>query len=106
MKWYACTLVHPQRILYVLEIDGIGCGSGRLDVDKKHGEVELSWTIAPQARGRGLSYVIAAMLHEQVPSVYTAIAIIKSGNVASKKIARSLGFSFLEYESKNVEKWA
>lgn len=109
LKWYARTLFSKNRTLYILEMPGDvemqECASGRLDFEEEHDEVELSWTVAPHARGKRLSYIVASLILNQVPSEYRAIATIKSENVASKKVAAYIGMHFLEHVSEGVEKW-
>ena len=79
--------VHRIRIA---EVDGAAVGTVRID---RGASTELSWTIAPGKRGLGYGkeMVIAAIAlcegHVR--------AEIKSGNIASQRIAESAGMSLV-----------
>lgn len=84
LAWLRASLASPARTLLIAETDR-PVGTVRIDY---RDETELSWTVAPDARGKGLgkTMVLAAMPSGPV------IAHIKNGNIASQKIAKAAGF--------------
>jgi RimJ/RimL family protein N-acetyltransferase len=81
------------RETYIAESDGTAVGT--VSLDYADDECELSWTVAPEARGRGIGrdLVAAAIATARAPSL---IAMIKPGNTSSRRIAQSLGFILAE----------
>lgn len=92
VEWLNRTLANNRRRLYVVELDGAAVGTLRADL----GDVtELSWTVAPQHRGRGLgTRIVQAALAMHSP----ARAEIKAGNVASIRIAERAGMRLEKVE--------
>jgi RimJ/RimL family protein N-acetyltransferase len=84
VAWLRASLGNPRRKLLIAEIER-PVGTVRIDYGE---ETELSWTVAPDARGRrlGKAMVLAAVPEGQV------IAHIKHDNVASQRIAEAAGF--------------
>jgi RimJ/RimL family protein N-acetyltransferase len=105
VAWFARVMMTPSRTVYVLEVNGVACGSGRLD-DEEHNEVELSWTIAPHARGLGLSYILGETLLAAVTVGKTAVAVVKIDNIGSLKVVHSLGMVKVGKVDNNVAKFA
>ncbi|MFN4288897.1 MAG: GNAT family N-acetyltransferase [Brevundimonas sp.] len=94
--WLTASLQNPNRTLLVAEVDGRPVGTVR--IDRGH-ETEMSWTVAPDARGRGFGkQMVSAAMPEG-----TVIAHIKAGNVASQKIAQSSGFTLTRDEA--LQRW-
>ncbi len=84
LSWLRASLETGDRELLIAEADGEPVGVVRID----HGEeTELSWTVAPSARGRGLG---KAMVRMALPSG-PVIATIKRENRASQRIAQAVG---------------
>jgi RimJ/RimL family protein N-acetyltransferase len=85
IAWLEASLKNPRRKLLIGETDR-AVGTVRIDYGE---ETELSWTVAPDARGQGVgkAMVMAAMPEGPV------IAHIKRGNIGSQKIAEAAGFS-------------
>src|SRR5690348_1550527 len=77
IAWLKSSLRNPDRKLLVAELDGEPVGTVRIDNDR-----ELSWTVAPEARGRGIGGAMVAAV--VFPG---AVARIKRENLASQKIA-------------------
>jgi len=87
--WLANLLRDPSRRLYIACCDGYPAGTIRAEL--LDGDVtELSWTVAPEVRGRGVGKAIVAMALRYLNA--TVVARIKDGNRASEKIASAAGF--------------
>jgi len=99
LSWLRRSLVSATRRLLIAEEDGVPVGTARLDYTPEG--CELSWTVAPEARGRGVGKRMVAMAAELAPSVY---ARIRSDNAPSLAIARACGF-VLEREQNGVTWW-
>jgi RimJ/RimL family protein N-acetyltransferase len=82
LEWLAATLADEGRTLFICEEDGVPVGTVRIDASGK-----MSWTVAPEARGRGLASIMIAMAGPQ-----GCTATIKAENVASQRAARKAGF--------------
>ncbi|WP_394360360.1 GNAT family N-acetyltransferase [Amycolatopsis sp. SB7-3] len=57
--WLRGVLASPDRVLYVVELDGVPVGTVRFDREDE-GVWEVSITLAPESRGRGLSASVLA----------------------------------------------
>ena len=90
VSWLKKTLNNTSRQLYIAEENGIPVGTVRADlVDGVH---ELSWTVAPNARGRGVATRMVALLARQISQPIRAE--VKSGSTASARIAERAGMLF------------
>lgn len=101
LAWLEKCLADPDRKLYVAEIDGAAVGTVR--ADQTGGTWTLSWTVAPNRRGRGIGKRIAAKLAHAITNPIRAE--VRSENLASMRIAEHLGMrpvrevdGFLHYE--------
>ena len=90
LSWLARTLNDPDRRLYIAEANGDPVGTVRADY--KDDAWELSWTVSPHARGRGLAKQMVAVVANQIPG--TIRAEVKKGNIASVRIAEYVGMEF------------
>lgn len=89
IKWLASSIERADRQIFIAEIGGEAIGTGRLDHDGD--AIELSWTLAPESRGKGYGLpLVAALVKVAGPG---AVAEIHAGNIASQKIAARAGFS-------------
>ena len=95
VDWLRASLENPRRKLLIAEA-GQPVGTVRIDYGA---ETELSWTVAPDARGQGhgKAMVLAAMPEGPV------IAHIKRGNVASQRIAEAAGFTLAK--DGDLQRW-
>lgn len=90
--WMERSLANPRRRLLVAELDGEPVGTVR--ADEAAGEVTLSWTVAPAARGRGIAkYMVAALASEITGPIR---AEVKSLNTASARVAEYAGMHLRE----------
>lgn len=91
-RWLAATLDNPHRQLLVAEEQGVPVGSVRADRDPQGDCHELSWTVAPDARGRGIGARMVGLLVQRLGGAVRAE--IKPGNHASMRIAQAAGLHF------------
>lgn len=84
-KWLRESLANPKRELLVAEIDGVPVGRARIDRGE---ETEMSWTVAPDHRGKGVGKAMVAAACPPGP----VVARIKPSNRASQAIAAHAGF--------------
>lgn len=99
-RWLARVLADPARRLYVAEVGGRPVGTVRADTGEE-GAV-LSWTVAPEARGKGLGGRMVRLLAGSVDG--PAVALVKAGNLASRRIAESAGLR-AERESHGIVRY-
>lgn len=97
LKWLETSLNSPTRQLFIAEEGGVPVGSARADF--LQGCHVLSWTVAPHARGRGVARRMMELLVDQISGPIRAE--VKAGNMASVRIAESVGMKF-EKEIDNV----
>lgn len=89
LAWLESSLKKPeQRRLWIAELDGKLVGTCR--ADKEEAGWELSWTVAPEARGQGIAHKMLSQLIESFQQPLTAQ--VKKDNMASMKVAERLGF--------------
>ena len=88
-SWFSRTLSNTSRKLYIAEKNGDAIGTVR--ADESNGVWELSWTIAPNLRGRGLAKTMVSLLAESIKD--PVCAEVKVENTASAKIAEYAGMT-------------
>jgi RimJ/RimL family protein N-acetyltransferase len=91
LAWLRDALASAERRLYVAEENGAPVGTVRADL--ANGVWHLSWTVAPQARGRGVAKRMVALLASRIAGPIRAE--VKAGNVASARIAEHAGMTLL-----------
>lgn len=96
--WLSASLVNPKRTLLIAELDGTPVGTVR--IDRTHEGAEMSWTVSPDQRGKGIG---AAMVKQALP-IGTLTASIKRENIASRRIAEKCGFVLIADE--RLQRWA
>jgi RimJ/RimL family protein N-acetyltransferase len=97
MAWLRESLANPRRQLLMALEDGKEVGTVRLDHSPDH--CTLSWTVAPEARGRGIGTEMVALVLRGCAE--TVRAIIKSDNHASIRVAERAGM-VLERREGNI----
>ena len=101
-RWLRRSLeLHPERQLWIAELEAVPVGTARLDRGPQGWE--LSWTVAPPARGRGVGKALVAQALRLVTGQVNAV--IKAGNQASLAIARHCGL-ILQREEGGLSYWA
>ena len=89
-RWFKATLNDPNIQLYIFEIDGKVVGTVRSDFDEE--TYKLSWTVAPEERGKGLGKKMVYLLANKLKTPIRAE--VKESNIASIKIAKFIGMTF------------
>lgn len=98
LKWLESTLKNPDRSLYIAEVGPESVGTVRLDRDL--GVTEISWTVAPGARGRGIGL---GMVRQALGGLRgPARAEIKAGNHPSIRIAERAGMRLQNREGEVI----
>lgn len=94
VKWLEHSLKKPPevRLLCIAEKDGEPIGTVRADM-RNDGCTEISYTIAPAARGRGLSKPMVLAFVQQFLAGRKIVADIKKGHVPSESVAHALGLT-------------
>lgn len=92
VAWLERSLLSPARKLYIAQQDGMPVGTVRADL-QEDGSYELSWTVAPEARGKGIGKTMVMQFVAEVLPDAALLATIQEGNTASEKIAAALGLS-------------
>lgn len=95
-RWLDHTLRSPDRSLLIIEDEGTPVGTVRID-SLPDGQKELSWTIAPERRGRGIAKQAVKQVIDEHPD-WVFVAQIKAANAASIRIAEDAGFRFQRKE--------
>jgi RimJ/RimL family protein N-acetyltransferase len=90
VSWLSGTLTNPDRRLYIAEENGDLVGTVRTDYAE--GVWELSWTVSPRARGRGVAKRMVAILANEISEPIRAE--VKTGNISSARIAEHAGMVF------------
>jgi len=90
IKWLSSVLQSKDRKIYLAEKDGQLVGTVREDYSDS--TCELSWTIAPDMRGKGFGAKMVALITNQ--STTKIKAEIKKENKASIRIAENVGMIF------------
>jgi RimJ/RimL family protein N-acetyltransferase len=88
--WLVKTLADPNRQIYVAEYRGEPIGTVR--ADKVDSGWQLSWTVAPESRGRGFGIRMVRLLAASIRGSIEAVT--KPGNTASIRIAEAVGMRF------------
>lgn len=95
--WLETTLKNSNRKLVIAVYQGKDIGSLRADYDAKKQAWELSWTLAPNFRGKGLA---KDMVFVFANSIQEAIwAEVKETNLASVRVAEYAGLTFTHQQN-------
>jgi RimJ/RimL family protein N-acetyltransferase len=88
--WLERTLANADRQLFIIEESGKPVGTVRVDREGNE-SAELSWTVAPEARGRGVAKQMVRLIADYVPETCVLRAEVKAGNTSSIKVAEAVG---------------
>ena len=94
-SWLRASLKDPNRKLYIAEENSVPVGTLRADLSD--GIHELSWTVSPKVRGRGIGKRMVFLLAQKIKGPLKAE--IRKGNAASIQIAEKSGMRF--HQEKN-----
>ncbi|MGM0462963.1 MAG: GNAT family N-acetyltransferase [Fibrobacterota bacterium] len=95
-KWLKSVLEDGNRKLYICLEEGIPAGTIRADWDTTTHSYELSWTTAPDFRGRGIGKKMVQCLAEKLNARLRAEIHVE--NTGSAKIAESAGLKCIKKE--------
>ncbi len=95
LQWLQASLQNPDRQLYIAESAALAGQEqslllGTVRADKMDEDYELSWTVAPEQRGKGWGRQMVAALIDRLPSGATFTAVVLLTNPASHRIAVAL----------------
>jgi O-antigen/teichoic acid export membrane protein len=93
--WLAASLSNSNRKLYIGEKNGKPVGTVR--ADQTGGAWTISWTVAPEHRGKGIGRRMVAQLATQLGGAVRAE--VKSDNAASRRIAEHAGLVLVREEA-------
>ena len=103
VKWLEKSLKNPSRILCIAEYVGEPIGTLRADL-RNDGFTEVSYTVAPTARGRGLSKPMVLTFAGEYVAGKKIAADIKKGHAPSESVAKALGLKpFSEMPSEDPD---
>lgn len=90
-KWFSGKMASPDCRIYICMEGEAAVGQVRLDMEGNTGIV--SYSVAPECRGRGLGCKMLQMLEEAVPQEVEKLhAIVKEHNIASRRCFEKLGY--------------
>ena len=98
LAWLELAIASPRRKLYIYEESRLPCATLRADLCPE-GDWQLSWTVAPDKRGRGIAKNMVALMVAN--SNLHFCAQIKKENLASAKVAEFVGMR-LEKECEGI----
>ncbi len=97
MDWLTSVLSDVDRELLVAEEDG--CPVGTVRADFSDGAWDLSWTVSPSARGRGVAKRMVALLAQRIDE--SIRAEVRADNRASARVAEFAGMT-LDKEANGI----
>lgn len=93
LQWLQNSFKNPKRILAIAEtVNGEPVGTVRADI-REDGFAEISYTIAPLWRGKGMSKPMAVGFARAFLQGRRIAANIKKGHGLSESVARALGLA-------------
>jgi len=90
LDWLSKAIGNANRRLLIAEENGNPVGTVRADFSQ--GAWELSWTVAPNARGQGVAKRMVTLFASEISEPIRAE--VKIGNIASVRIAEHAGMAF------------
>ena len=90
-KWLNSILANENRQLFIAIENEIPVGTVRADFDNTTDVFELSWTISPSYRGKGIGKEMVKLLADRLNAKIRAE--IKKGNISSMRIAEFAGLT-------------
>jgi RimJ/RimL family protein N-acetyltransferase len=96
-KWINSILSDKNRHIFIALENNTPIGTVRADFNEQMDEFELSWTISPDFRGKGLGNKMVRLVADRFQTKLRAE--IKKGNVPSIKIAEFAGLKYMREEN-------
>lgn len=94
-KWLAESLTNPARQLFIAQINDTAIGTVRVD---SNADVKtISWTLAPEHRGKGLAKEMVKFLVDKLNG--SILAQILPDNIASIRVAEHAGLKYQRTEN-------
>lgn len=93
-KWLSNSLNNQNRKIFMAQVGDLLIGTVRFDKEDVSGDWELSWTVAPCMRGKGLGKLMVRSSTRLLNA--NLKARVKNGNYSSSNIAEFAGFKFVE----------
>jgi RimJ/RimL family protein N-acetyltransferase len=90
-RWFDRIITLGQQQIAIAELDGLAVGVVRLEWNDSHDTCEISFTVAPEHRRRGLGLRIVQQRTEGLKD-FRVLARVKVANLASQRIFSRLGF--------------
>jgi RimJ/RimL family protein N-acetyltransferase len=90
-------LIHTGSVL-IADIDNVSVGVVRMDWNDSDDACDLSFTVAPEHRGKGYGFAMVARALEQIRGDVRVTALVKLSNEASRRIFEKLGFQVIDSE--------
>jgi UDP-2,4-diacetamido-2,4,6-trideoxy-beta-L-altropyranose hydrolase len=94
-RWFRNRLISSDSDLLIAEADGVPVGVVRLDWDEDMANCDLSFTVAPEHRGKGFGLKIVRQALKELRNVRVC-AEVKTSNIASLRIFSTLGFEIID----------
>ena len=95
LEWLKRSFADDNRKILIAEVDGQPVGTIRLDQNDED-STEVSWTVAPSSRGKGIGKAIVRAAIAGTSG--KLIAYVREENIASQKIATTVGFERAEHQ--------
>ncbi len=96
LHWFAKTLDHPARMLFIVESEGIPIGQCQLDGDSHSAEVSIALTRESRGHGIGTEVLRELARRAEAEGIRWLEAVIKESNAASRKAFLKAGYSVEE----------
>jgi RimJ/RimL family protein N-acetyltransferase len=97
LKWLTDNLKNSDSKLLIAELDCKPVGAVRIDFGPQS---EISWTVAPFERGRGIGTQMIALAVRTIDM--PLIAVARTSNIASIRIAEASGFRLVKSDGEWV----
>lgn len=95
VRWLGNQLRSSDSRLEIALLDGVPIGTVRFDWDESREGADISFTVAPEYRGRGYGFQIVAHALRNVRNARIT-GEVKISNAASRKIFEKLGFRIID----------
>lgn len=94
-RWFEELLKHHPERVAIAEMNGSPVGVIRLDWSEQNDSCDLSFTVAPEHRGKGVGFRMVQLSIQDLRNA-RILAEVKLSNVASRRIFERLGFTIID----------